>query len=151
MRCRVCLASPPVPTRLQKVSGEPGAHDAPVPAAGSSTGAYVSAVFLVVAIVLLLVLPWPGSIIGLAAGLVCFGGEVLFWHRRVRRRRAAVGPQTLLGELGAVVSPCRPDGQVRVRGEIWGARCAAGADVGDTVEVVGRRRLTLLVELRASG
>jgi membrane protein implicated in regulation of membrane protease activity len=105
-------------------------------------------VFLVVAIALLLVLPWPGRIVGFAIGLVCFGGEVLFWQRRVRGRRAAVGPQTLVGELGTVVSACRPAGQVRVQGETWGARCDEGADVGDTVEVVGRQRLTLVVERR---
>ncbi len=102
--------------------------------------------FLVVAIVLLLLLPWPWSIVAFAAGLVCFGGEVLFWQRRVRTHRAAVGPQTLIGERGTVVSPCRPAGQVRVNGEIWGAHCAAGAETGEAVEVVGRRRLTLVVE-----
>lgn len=102
--------------------------------------------FLVVAIVLLIVLPWPWSIVGFAAGLVCFGGEVAFWQRRVRSHRAAVGPQTLIGQRGVVVSPCRPSGQVRVDGELWGAHCAEGADTGDAVEVVGRRRLTLVVE-----
>jgi membrane protein implicated in regulation of membrane protease activity len=103
-------------------------------------------VFLVVAIVLLLVLPWPASIVGFAIGLVCFGGEVLFWQRRVRSHRAAVGPQTLVGERGTVVSACRPAGQVRVNGELWGATCADGADVGQAVEVVAVRRLTLVVE-----
>ncbi len=102
--------------------------------------------FLVVAIVLLLLLPWPWSIVAFAVGLVCFGGEGIFWQRRVRSHRAAVGPQTLIGERGTVVSPCRPAGQVRVNGEIWGAHCAAGAEAGEAVEVVGRRRLTLVVE-----
>jgi membrane protein implicated in regulation of membrane protease activity len=54
----------------------------------------------------------------------------------------------LIGADGIVLSPCHPEGQVRVNGEIWTARCAGGAAVGDAVRVVGRDRLTLIVELR---
>jgi membrane protein implicated in regulation of membrane protease activity len=104
-------------------------------------------VFLLVALVLLFVLPSPWNVVGFAAGLACFAGEVVFWHRTVHGRRAAVGAQTLIGEVGVVVSSCRPTGQVRLLGEIWSARCDAGADPGDAVEVVGRRELTLVVEL----
>jgi membrane protein implicated in regulation of membrane protease activity len=103
-------------------------------------------VFLLLAVVLLLVLPSPWGLVGFAVGLVCFGGEVLFWHRRVRGRRALVGVQTLIGESATVVSSCRPTGQVRVSGEIWAAHCELGADPGETVAVVGRSRLTLIVE-----
>jgi membrane protein implicated in regulation of membrane protease activity len=35
---------------------------------------------------------------------------------------------------------------VRIGGEIWQARCEAGADTGETVRVVGLSGLTLLVE-----
>ena len=45
-----------------------------------------------------------------------------------------------------MLTSCRPDGQVQVLGTIWAARCEAGADQGDSVKVVGRRRLTLIVE-----
>ena len=41
---------------------------------------------------------------------------------------------------------CRPEGQVRIAGEIWRARCAAGADVGDTVGVREVDGLMLVVE-----
>ncbi len=102
--------------------------------------------FLLLAIVLLLVLPSPWDVVGLTLGLVCFAGEVFFWHRRVRGRRAQVGAHTLIGESGIVVTACRPTGQVRVSGEIWAARCEPGADPGETVTVVGRRQLTLVVE-----
>ena len=102
-------------------------------------------VFVLVALVLLFVLPSPWNVVGFAGGLACFAGEVVYWHRTVRGRRAAVGAQMLIGEVGAVVSSCRPTGQVRLQGEIWAARCDAGADPGDAVEVVGRRGLTLVV------
>jgi membrane protein implicated in regulation of membrane protease activity len=102
--------------------------------------------FLILALVLLIALPHPWNVVGLAVGLVCFAGEVGFWHRTVRHRRAVVGAQTLIGEQATVLSPCRPTGQVRVGGTIWAARCEAGADAGDTVKVVDRDRLTLIVE-----
>ena len=101
---------------------------------------------VIVALVLLLALPHPWNVVGFAAGLVCFIGEIGFWHRTVRHRRAVVGAQTLIGEQATVLSPCRPTGQVRVSGTIWAARCEAGADAGDTVRVVDRERLTLVVE-----
>jgi membrane protein implicated in regulation of membrane protease activity len=101
---------------------------------------------ILVAVVLLLVLPEPWALIGFAVALVLAVFEVLFWHRTVRHRRQAVGAETLLGRDAVVLSPCRPAGQVRLDGEIWAASCAAGADPGDTVRVVGRNRLVLVVE-----
>ncbi|HSC50137.1 MAG TPA: NfeD family protein, partial [Gaiellaceae bacterium] len=56
------------------------------------------------------------------------------------------GAQTLIGKEAVVSEPCRPAGQVRLDGEIWQARCSAGASPGDRVRVVGRDGLTLLVE-----
>jgi membrane-bound serine protease (ClpP class) len=102
--------------------------------------------FLLVALVLLLVLPWPWSLVGFLIALVLFCGELFFWNRRVRGRRSEVGAQTLIGRQAVVVSACRPRGQVRVQGEIWTARCDAGSDPGDAVEVVGRDGLTLVVQ-----
>ena len=51
----------------------------------------------------------------------------------------------MIGETATVVTTCRPDGQVRVGGEIWAARCDEGADIGDEVSIVGRKRLMLFV------
>lgn len=107
--------------------------------------------FFFVALLLLLVLPAPWNVVGFIGGLVAFGGEVVFWNRTVRRRRAAVGAQTLIGRTGNVVSACRPDGQVRLGGEIWEARCDEGADKGDAVVVTGREGLTLVVARGAPG
>jgi membrane protein implicated in regulation of membrane protease activity len=103
-------------------------------------------VFFFLALILLLALPHPWNLVGFVVSLVLFVGEVLFWNRTVRRRRAAVGADTLIGKNAVVLSACRPDGQVRLSGEIWEARCAGGADPGDTVRVVGREGLKLLVE-----
>jgi membrane protein implicated in regulation of membrane protease activity len=102
-------------------------------------------VFLIVALALLLFLPSPWNAVGFAASLVAFFGEIGFWHRRVKGRRVRVGAETLVGSKATVLSACRPDGQVRVEGEIWEARCADGADPGDTVTVISRDELLLVV------
>ena len=52
-----------------------------------------------------------------------------------------------MGAAAEVVEPCFPDGWVRVGGELWRARCEAGADVGARVRVRAVDGLTLLVSL----
>ena len=59
---------------------------------------------------------------------------------------ARVGPERLMGATGRVVKPCRPIGRVRVQGELWQARCEAGADLDERVRVTGRHQLILDVE-----
>jgi len=103
-------------------------------------------VFLILGIALLLVLSSPWNFLGFAVCLVLFFGELGVWHRTVRDRRQVVGAQTLIGVEAVVTRPCRPDGQVRLNGELWEARCTEGADPSDTVRVTGRDGLKLLVE-----
>jgi membrane-bound serine protease (ClpP class) len=103
-------------------------------------------VILVGAFLLLFLLPSPWNLVGFAGCLALFVGELLFWHSRVRRKRKVVGAQTLIGKEASVLSACRPDGQVRISGEIWAARCDDGVDAGEKVTVVSRDELTLVVE-----
>jgi membrane-bound serine protease (ClpP class) len=81
----------------------------------------------------------------LVAGVVEIA-ETGFWLWYTRRRRVQMGPETLVGSIGTVVTACAPQGQVRVQGELWRARCADGAEVGEEVRVVALDGLTLLVE-----
>ena len=101
--------------------------------------------FLIVAIVVLLLAPSPWNLVGFAIGLVVFVCELLFWRRNVRGVRKTVGAGTLIGRAATVVTACRPDGQVRLAGETWAARCSEGADVGEAVTIVGLDGLTLTV------
>jgi membrane protein implicated in regulation of membrane protease activity len=103
-------------------------------------------VFLIVAVVLLVFVPWPWNVVAFAGGLIAFAAEVGFWNRKVRRKRVSVGAETLIGREATVAAPCRPEGQVRVGGELWEARCEDGADRGDEVVVTGRSGLQLVVE-----
>ena len=77
--------------------------------------------------------------------------EIVFWIRLSRRGRIRVGAETLVGARARVVMACRPSGQVRIQGELWQARCEAGADLGETVTVRSLDGLTLVVEPDAGG
>lgn len=107
---------------------------------------------LVTAILLaVFVLPGPWGAAAVLGGALVEVGESLFWFRWSRRRHARVGPETLIGQSAVVVVPCQPAGQVRVQGELWRARCEAGVGEGETVRIVGRDGLTLVVERSADG
>jgi membrane-bound serine protease (ClpP class) len=94
----------------------------------------------------LFVVPAPWGIALVSGAAVVEIGETFFWIHLSRRGRLRAGAETLIGERAEVVSACRPVGQVRVGGELWSARCEAGADTGAAVRIVGRDGLTLLVE-----
>jgi membrane protein implicated in regulation of membrane protease activity len=101
---------------------------------------------LVLGIVLLLLLPSPWAVIGFAVCLVLGVVELLFWRRRVRDVPQGAGPELLIGKEARVVTACRPLGQVEIGGELWSARCEAGADPGEVVIVAEREGLELRVQ-----
>jgi membrane-bound serine protease (ClpP class) len=105
-------------------------------------------VLILLAIPLLLFLPTPWNVIAVLILLPIWVLELLGWNRSVKHRRRAVGAETLIGREAVVTTACRPSGQVRLDGELWEARCEAGADAGERVTVAGRERLTLIVERR---
>jgi membrane protein implicated in regulation of membrane protease activity len=104
-------------------------------------------VALVAAILLaIFVLPSPWGVV-LVAGAAVFEvvetGALIWWSKR---RRAHVGAEALIGEMADVVVACGPIGQVRVQGELWRARCDAGAARGESVRITEIDGLTLVVE-----
>jgi membrane-bound serine protease (ClpP class) len=103
-------------------------------------------VLLVGAILLaVFVLPplWGLTVVALAALVEI--GEFFFWIWLSRRRGAQAGVEALVGKTARVASACRPEGHVRVEGELWRARCEAGADVGESVRIAAVEGLTLEV------
>jgi membrane-bound serine protease (ClpP class) len=101
-------------------------------------------IFLAVALLLILSSPW--NVIAFLVLLPLWVLELFGWNRTTKRHKKAVGAETLIGREAVVSEPCRPVGQVRLDGEIWEARCEAGASTGDRVRITGRNRLTLIVE-----
>jgi membrane-bound serine protease (ClpP class) len=94
----------------------------------------------------LFVIPKPWGLVLVVVAAVVEVGESFFWVHLSRRRRIRAGAETLIGARAEVVSDCRPLGQVRVQGELWRAQCGRGAAAGETVRIIDREGLTLLVE-----
>jgi membrane protein implicated in regulation of membrane protease activity len=88
--------------------------------------------------------PWNWVAVGVGALLEVFETGFFVWWSK--QRRATVGAETLVGRRAVVSADCLPEGQVRVAGEIWGARCDAGARVGDEVVVREVDGLVLVVD-----
>ena len=102
---------------------------------------------LVVAILLaVFVLDEPWTWIAVLAGATWELAETTLIVRWSKGRRAVVGAEALVGQRALVAAECRPIGQVRIVGELWQARCARGADVGEEVVVTALDGLTLVVE-----
>ena len=107
---------------------------------------------LIVVIVLVAGVAWPWSGVLLAVAAVLEAVEIVLlrrWARRLERRHHHVDPEDeLVGTIAEVVRTCRPDGQVRVRGELWEAVCPGGADEGESVRVEAVDGLSLVVARR---
>jgi membrane-bound serine protease (ClpP class) len=89
-----------------------------------------------------------------AAGLISAGFFAIVIRKVVaaRHRQPAVGPESLVGEIGRARADLDPDGMVFVAGALWRATAEGGRiPVGSDVRVVGREGLTLRVELATSG
>lgn len=103
---------------------------------------------LLALVLAIFVLPAPWGFLAVSAALVIDTGESLLLIHWTRRRRAQVGAETLVGKKGVAVGPLSPEGQVRVDGELWKARCAGYAAPETPVVVTGLDGLTLEVEPR---
>ena len=94
--------------------------------------------------VLVLDEPWNWVAVGLGAAWEI--AETTLIVRWSQRRQAQVGLEALVGRRAVVAADCMPEGQVRVAGELWRARCEGGASAGDEVVVREVDGLTLVVE-----
>jgi membrane protein implicated in regulation of membrane protease activity len=102
--------------------------------------------FLIALLLAIFLLPSPWGFVVVAGALVIDVIEISVGLWYSKRRRATVGTDTLVGMTGVAVGDLSPEGQVKVNGEIWGARCEAGCEAGATVVVRGVTGLTLEVE-----
>jgi membrane-bound serine protease (ClpP class) len=102
--------------------------------------------FLIALALAIFVLPSPWGVVAVVCALAIDLVEVGVGLWYSKRRRSSVGSQTLVGLTGVAIGNLQPDGQVRVDGEIWRARCAAGCEAGSTVVVRAVDGLTLEVE-----
>ncbi len=102
---------------------------------------------LLIAIALaIFVLPSPWGLVAVAVGAALEIAESTAFIWWSKRRQASVGVQSLVGRRGIAIDALWPDGQVRVSGEIWKARCRGGCDPGSAVVVRGIDGLVLEVD-----
>ena len=102
--------------------------------------------FLIALLLAIFLLPSPWGFVVVAVALVVDVLEVGVGLWYSKRRRATVGTDALVGLTGVAVGELLPEGQVKVNGEIWRARCETGCDAGATVVVRAVNGLTLEVE-----
>jgi membrane-bound ClpP family serine protease len=96
-------------------------------------------------------IPWPGLIVVM---LVWLGWAVFTYQMgsRALRQKQLVSLPGMVGGKGVVVSPLDPDGLVKIKGELWVARSAAGTiEKGREVVVVAQEGLKLVVHAGDSG
>ena len=103
---------------------------------------------LALAIAGLFVLPDPWRVIFVGVAAVVEVGEVFAWRRFLSRYRIQTGAEGLIGEPAEVILDCDPLGRVKLRGEIWNARCEDPLPRGSGARVVAVDGLTLVVERR---
>ncbi len=88
--------------------------------------------------------PWGGVAIICAAMIEV--SQTGFWFWWTHRARPTVGAEAMIGARGEVVEALRPEGWIRVHGELWRARSPAPVDAGESVLVREIDGLMLLVE-----
>jgi membrane-bound serine protease (ClpP class) len=102
--------------------------------------------FAIAVLLAIFVLPSPWGLVAVAIGAaldISETGVFLWWSNR---RRALVGVEALVGKRGVAVGDLWPEGQVKVNGEIWKARCEGGCDAGTAIVVRNVDGLMLHVE-----
>jgi membrane protein implicated in regulation of membrane protease activity len=102
--------------------------------------------FTIALLLAIFVLPSPWGLVAVVVGGaldIAETGLFLWWSKR---RRASVGVESLVGRAAVASTDLWPEGQVRIAGEIWRARCDAGCDVGTRVVVRAVEGLTLVVD-----
>jgi membrane protein implicated in regulation of membrane protease activity len=102
--------------------------------------------FLIGVLLAVFVLPSPWGLVAVAIGAIldiAETGAFIWWSKQ---RSAAVGADSLVGKRGVAVDALWPEGQVKLAGEIWKARCDGGCDPGTAVVVREVRGLTLIVD-----
>jgi membrane-bound serine protease (ClpP class) len=65
---------------------------------------------------------------------------------RARRSKVQMGPEAMIGEIGAAITPIAPQGKIFVRGEYWDAVSSQPLAVGTRVRVTAMEKLKLTVE-----
>jgi membrane protein implicated in regulation of membrane protease activity len=90
-------------------------------------------------------------LLGVMIAWAAFSTWLFIFTTLVLRKQALVGLPSMVGMVGRVTSRLSPEGQVRIKGELWHATSSEGdIEAGEEVVVVGERGLKLLVRKAGS-
>lgn len=90
------------------------------------------------------------AIIGVTAATAGFFLLVIGAAVRAHRRQPVTGHEGLIGQIGIVKTPLKPEGQIFLRGELWRATAEEPLTPGAQVEVTGVSGLILKVKKHPS-
>ncbi|MCZ7625458.1 MAG: serine protease [Candidatus Methylomirabilota bacterium] len=95
--------------------------------------------------------PAPFMRISLPAIILTTGATAAFFlfivamALRAQHQQTTTGAEGLIGQIGTVRTPLKPEGSILVGGELWSARCEEGAEPGDKVRIRTLKGLLLFV------
>jgi membrane-bound ClpP family serine protease len=85
-------------------------------------------------------------LIGVMAAWAGFGVWLFIFTTRTLKKQTVVGLPSMVGTVGKVASRLAPEGQVRIKGELWGAVSDEGdIEAGERVIVIREDGLKLFV------
>lgn len=85
------------------------------------------------------------AILFTTAATAAFFGFVVTMALRAQRQKTTTGAEGLIGQIGTVRTPLKPEGSVLLEGELWSAHCEEGAEPGEKVRVRAVQGLLLFV------
>ena len=80
----------------------------------------------------------------IAGGALIEIAEIGIWLRW-RKVKSTTGIESLVGMTGVAITDCSPEGQIKLKGQIWKARSNQEIDAGAEVRVTGTEGLLLEV------
>ena len=80
----------------------------------------------------------------IAGGALIELAEITVWLRW-RNVAAKSGVEMMIGMTAIALTDCDPDGQIRVKGQIWKAHATEQVDAGEPVRITGIDGLLLTV------
>jgi membrane protein implicated in regulation of membrane protease activity len=87
----------------------------------------------------------PLGLVVIVCALALELAEKALWFWYTRRIPVAVGAEAMIGRPVTAISDCRPFGRVRYGPESWLARCAGGANAGESLVIDSVENVTLVV------
>ena len=90
--------------------------------------------FVIGFILSMIFLEWPARLFVVVPLALIELGEIALWLRW-RNVRSTTGVEALVGTKATVTTDCDPDGQVRVKGQLWRAHSDQPVRAGDQVIV----------------